>query len=58
MSPEKVWAGTRSGLNFIPLFTILDTPQLPGEVGIDLTENSTEEGRESLPGLAQHHGAQ
>lgn len=45
MSPERVWTGARLGLNFIPLFTILDTPQLPHDVGIDLTESSEEKGK-------------
>lgn len=45
-------------LNIIPLFTVLDIPQLPCKVGIDLTESSKEEGRESLTELAQHHGPQ
>lgn len=45
-------------LNIIPLFTVLDIPQLPCEVGIDLTESSEEEGRESLAELAQYHGPQ
>lgn len=45
-------------LNIIPLFTVLDITQPPCEVGIDLTESSEEEGRESLTELAQHHVSQ